>query len=64
MTHVSARFSRFQLLNGVAQFRRAFVEFFGNRSFHFTLHELELGARTFGADFIEPFFQEMIIIRT
>ena len=59
MTHVRARFSRFQLIDGVAQFGRAFIEFFRDRGCHFALHDLKLGARTFGADFIEPFLQEM-----
>jgi hypothetical protein len=59
MTHVSARFGRFQLIDLVAQLGGAFVEFFRDRSFHFALHDLEFGARTFGADFIEPFLKEM-----
>src|SRR6266702_172729 len=61
MTRISARFSRFQLVDGVAQFRGAFVEFFRDRSFHFSLHDLELGARTFGADFVEPLLEEMAL---
>src|SRR6267143_815634 len=59
MTRVGAGFSRFELIDGVAQFGGAFVEFLRDRGFHFALHQLEFGARTFGADFIEPFFQEM-----
>jgi hypothetical protein len=59
VTCVRPRFSRFQLVDGVAQFGRAFVKFSRDRGFHFALHDLELGARTFGADFIEPFLQEM-----
>ena len=59
MTRVSARFSRFQLVDGVAQFGGALVEFLGDRGFHFALHDLEFRAGTFGADFIEPFLKEM-----
>jgi len=59
MTRVGARFGCFQLIDFVAQLGGAFVEFFRDRSFHFALHDLELGARTFRADFIEPFLKEM-----
>src|SRR5262249_3360657 len=52
-------FSRFQLCDRVAEFGGALVKLFRDCSFHFPLHDLELGARTFRADFIQPFFQEM-----
>src|SRR5260370_41056560 len=48
-----------QLLNDVAEFGGAFVEFFRDRGFHLALHDLEFGTRTFGAHFIEPFLEEM-----
>ena len=48
-----------ELLNRVAKFGRALVEFFRDRGFHLALHDLEFGTRTFGAHFIEPFLKEM-----
>src|ERR1700737_3865711 len=48
-----------ELLNRVAKFGRALVEFFRDRGFHLALHDLKFGTRTFGAHFIEPFLEEM-----
>jgi hypothetical protein len=43
---------RLQQLNGVAQFRGPFVEFFGDRGFHFTLHDFQFRERTFRFHFL------------
>src|SRR5204863_8252029 len=49
---------RLQHLDGVAQFRRAFIKLFRNRGFHLTLHDFQFRARTFRFHFLEPFLEK------